>query len=382
MVAGYELAGIAGVLWRMPYGMVLSERSDVEIEFVVQERIDPLLSVALDRHFMRSVARHSRAPAGVLRVYECAGDFLSLGRYNLAPSLGAKNSGFLSRRHSGGRALPCGEGFVGLSLVLPHRSAFFSSDPFHLAPHQVINRYVRGLLEACNAFGIAAFYPGRDLVTVGRRALAAVSFETDERGTLLFEGLIGNERDFGGRIGPLARELEEETPLGEIARGLEATSLRSELGARLAVGQVAEEIRRGFARQFSLSFRERKLSSLELQAVQALANRRFGAERWLLERRLDPALDRRGQAAIQLGRLEVHLSLQGRGVIKNARLFGDFIANSGAVSELERALRLCPANWSALEAVVSGVFSKPQNFVLGIGRLRTIVDTIMRGAGS
>ncbi len=354
----------------------------MEIEFIVQEKIDPLFSVALDRHFMRSVARRSRAPAGVLRVYECAGDLLLLGRYNPAPSVASKSSRFVCRRHSGGRPLPCGQGFVGLSLVLPHRSALFSADPFHLAPHQVINRYVRGLLEACNAFGIAAFYPGRDLVTVGRRALAAVSFETDEHGTLLFEGLIGNERDFGARIGPLARELEEETLLERIACGLEATSLRSELGARLAVGEVAEEIRRGFARQFSLSFRERKLSSLELQAVQVSAKRRFGPERWLLERRLDPLLDRRAQAAIQLGRLEVHLSLQGRGVIKNARLFGDFIANSAAVSELERALRLCPANWSAIEAVVSRVFSKPQNFILGIGRLRTIVDTIMRGASS
>jgi len=354
----------------------------VEIEFIVQEKIDPLFSVALDRHLMRSVARRSGAPAGVLRVYECAGDLLSLGRYNPAPSLAAQGSRFLSRRHSGGRALPCGEGFVGLSLVLPHRSAFFSSDPFHLAPHQVINRYVRGLLEACNAFGIAAFYPGRDLVTVGRRALAAVSFETDERGTLLFEGLIGNERDFAARLGPLARELEEEALLGGTVRGLEATSLHSELGARLAVGQIAEEIRRGFARQFSLSFRERKLSSLELQAVQVLAERRFAPERWLLERRPDPLLDRRAQAATQLGRLEVHLCLQGRGVIKSARLFGDFIANSAAISELEGALRLCPANWNALEAIVSRVFSKPQNFILGIGRLRTIVDTIMRGAGS
>src|SRR5439155_1013200 len=96
---------------------------------------------------------------------------------------------------SGGRAFPAGEGFLGLSLVLSHRSAIVGDDPFALAPEQVMNRYVRGILEGLRLVGVAAFYPGRDLVTVDGRPLGLVAFEVDRAGALLFEAIVANGRD-------------------------------------------------------------------------------------------------------------------------------------------------------------------------------------------
>lgn len=52
------------------------------------------------------------------------------------------------RRHTGGRALPTGEGFLLVTLTLPHRSALTSDDRLALAPEQVMNRCVRGVLQA------------------------------------------------------------------------------------------------------------------------------------------------------------------------------------------------------------------------------------------
>jgi len=354
--------------------------SIVEIEFIVQEEIAPIISAATDRHLMRAVRRGARGSGGVLRVYRCPGDLISLGRYNLVPAVGADSDVSLFRRHAGGRLLPFGDGFVGLSLILPHRSAIFSSDPLHLSPHQVINRYVRGILEAFTALGVGAFYPGRDLVTVDRQAIGAVSFETDEDGTLLFEAVIANDRDFSvlGELlakGKVDEGMVRERVLPESA----TTSLGYQLGTTLSLLEVAAEIRRGFAKQFDLTFRQRELMPLEKQAISALANRQLDGGQWLFERRLDADLHSCGSVLTQLGRFEAHLALQNAHIIKRVTFAGDFIANSPAVIELERELKLCPAKWGPIEAVVRKVFSQPQNFILGIGRLRTVVDTILRG---
>ena len=130
---------------------------------------------------------------GSLRVSRVAGDVLALGRYHLAPA-GAPDM-ILDRRLSGGRAAASGTGFVTVAMALPHRSALVSDDPRALAPEQVLNRAVRGLLGALEAAGVAAIYPGRDVVTVARRPLAVVGFEIDGTGATLIEAVLALERD-------------------------------------------------------------------------------------------------------------------------------------------------------------------------------------------
>src|SRR5436190_20154551 len=104
------------------------------IDFVTQRLVDPAQSLAADRHFVHTVRRASRLRNAVLRVYSFAGHSVSLGRYHLAPPAAGAGGIGLHRRISGGRAVPFGEGFIGISLVLPHRSAFYSEDPYFLAP--------------------------------------------------------------------------------------------------------------------------------------------------------------------------------------------------------------------------------------------------------
>jgi len=59
-------------------------------------------------------------------------------------------------------------------------------------------------------------------------------------------------------------------------------------------------------------------------------------------------------------------------------LAGDFIANSPAIERLERALRGCPAEPAAVEAVVGAVFAEPENFILGVGPVGTVAETVAR----
>jgi len=347
-------------------------------DFIVQPQIDPALSVATDRHLMRVLARRSRGRNAVLRVYGFRGDAVSLGRYHLAPAAALDASVQVTRRHSGGRALPFGDGLVGLSLILPHRSALFGDEPCGLAPYQVLNRYVRGILDACRIGGISAFYPGRDFVTVDRRVLAAVSFETDEQGTLLFEALISNTRDFS--VLPSFLEVVDKGGVvkAQLLGENGTTSLARELRTMLTVEDVAELLRRGFAEQFDLSLEPHELSPLERQVIEAVVARECTPEQWLFERQVRPDLDLHASVWVQLGVFEVHLALQQGQFIKEIMFSGDFIANSPAIAALERELRLCPVDGRTIEAITGEIFSRPENFVLGIGKLRTIADTILR----
>jgi lipoate-protein ligase A len=352
------------------------------LDFIVQPDVRPELSVAADSHFLHAVGRRSRTRAGVLRVYDFAGDVLSLGRYHLAPA-GSAVSGDcrLHRRHSGGRVMPFGDGFVGLALVLPHRAALFSDDPLALAPHQVMNRYVRGILEACKRANVPAFYPGRDVVTVDRRILALVSFEVDRDGALLFEAIIANHRDFS----VLPELLDRADRAGVIKADMltpdSTTCLAEVLGTRLATADVAELLRGGFESQFGLATEPHTLTTLEAQAIEATAAHALHDDHWLQQRHVRPDLDRHAVTHVQLGRFEAYCSLEQGRFVKDVVLAGDFIANSPAIERLEHDLRLCPAEWRAVDAAVSEIFAQPENFILGIGPLRTIAETITKALG-
>lgn len=352
------------------------------IDFIVENHVSPARSLAADRHFMHAVQRASRTRNAVLRVYTFGGDVLALGRYHLAPNGPADVNGVrLVRRQAGGRTLPFGDGFIGVSLILPHRSALFANDPCALAPYQVMNRYVRGILEGYKAIGVQAFYPGRDFITVEGRALGMVSFDTDEHGALLFEAILANTRDFS--LLPTFLEAVDPTGTikGEMLTPQVTTSLARELGESLSLREVAEVLQRGYAKQFPLAFEPHTYSALEVQAINAIAAREFH-DGWLHQRQPRSDLNHTATAWMQLGVFEAHYSLEQDRFLKELVFSGDFIANSPALARLERDLRLCPAEWRAIDGIASAIFSQPENFILGIGKVRAIADTVMRGLSS
>lgn len=348
------------------------------LDFIVQPAIAPNRSLATDAQLLHLVRHPSRTRLGVLRVYDFPGDVLSLGRYHIAPTVGDK-AVQMHRRYSGGRVIPCGHGFVGMALALPHRSALFSDDPLALAPHQVINRYVRGILAGCQLVGVPAFYPGRDVVTVDRRMLALVAFEVTREGAFLFEAILANQKDFS----VLPAMLDVADPMGvikaEILMADQTTCLTEIAGKPLTTEEVAELLRRGYQQELGLALTPHVLTPLEHRAIEATANHQFQEDRWLYQRRVRPELDRYAFEHVQLGMFETYFALEQERFIKDISLIGDFIANSPAIEQLERELRLCPANRRSVDAVVSRVLAEPTNYLLGLGGDRTIVDTICKG---
>ena len=337
------------------------------LAFVSQRDVAPAIGVATDRYLLGTLGRSARPRPGVLRVYSLPGDVLAAGRWHLAPPTAAEAGAAFVRRLTGGRALALGEGYLGMSLLLPHRSALFAADPLALAPFQIANRYVRGLLRALKALGLAVFYPGRDLVTVNRRPIAAISFETDEEGRLVFEAIVAVERP----LGTVAQLLDRWDVGGVIKADLLAlesgTCLREELGESLSFDELALLIADAVAQQYGVVLEHTPLAPLEEQAVAALAQRESRAC---------------GSSGIQTGVLEARFALEQQRFLKEIQFAGDFIANSPAIAELEYRLRLCPAEWTAITRVVDAVFADPANYLLGVGRLRAVADTIIKGLPS
>ncbi len=343
--------------------------------YVFQPDVPPSIGVATDRYLLGTLGR--RARPGVLRIYAFPGDVLAAGRWHLAPPSAGELGDAFVRRLTGGRALALGEGYLGVSLLLPHRSALLADDPFALAPFQVANRYVRGVMRALKQLGLPAFYPGRDLVTVNRRPIAAVSFETDDEGRLLFEAILAVDRP----LSAVAQLLDRWDTGGTIKADLLAlesgTSLREEIGDVPSVEELGGLLREAFAEQFGVPVAPEPLSALELQAVTALAARESRA--WNVLRKPRAELPCVGSSGIQTGVLEVHFALEQKRFLKEVCLAGDFIADSPAVASLEYRLRLCPAERNAIARVVDGVFGDPAHYLLGAGPLRVVADTIVKG---
>lgn len=348
------------------------------IDYLVQAGVNPAISAAADRFFMQDLARSCEGSA-LLRVYTYPGDVLLLGRYHLAPS---RTDGKVAvwRRFSGGRVLPFGDGFLGLSLILPHRSALVADEPLALAAHQVPNRYVRGIMEMLRLLGLDPFYPGRDLVMVKGRCLAAVSFETDDQDVLIFEAVIAYERDFSLLMAFLERTDPDGLVKAAPVPGEVTTSIVRECSVNISCEEAAKLLCDAFARQFGKEIRERKLGPSERQAIEDLAVREYASDRWVRERLRRPELDRHACTPIQLGFFDVYLALQ-ENRITIAQFAGDFIANSPAIAALEKRLRGCVLERRALSVVSNQLFSDPRNYMLGIGKLDSLEDTILRAAG-
>lgn len=92
----------------------------------------------------------------------------------------------LSRRLSGGRIVPAGPGVVCITMAAPVVD-WFDGAGGALRPDQVLNRALRPLLAMLRSLGIDAYYPGRDLVTVGGCAIAHASFTVMRDGVAVVE---------------------------------------------------------------------------------------------------------------------------------------------------------------------------------------------------
>lgn len=348
----------------------------MQARFLSQESVTPALSLATDRFFLQTIGE-THTP--IVRVYTYLGEVVLLGRYHTVGTLPEGGSITLARRLSGGRVIPAGDGFVQFSCILPHRSFLFSDDPYHLAPFQILNRYIRGVLNGLKAAGVDVFYPGRDLFTIRQQPIGWISFTTEDDGALLCEGGLAVSRDFS----VLPYLLDQADPHGSIPCQFftpeQATSLERITGKRWTIAQVAAMLKSGFAQQYHLEFVDEEMSLTEQETIAGFAERP-PADGWLHSRPLRSDLPLSATAMTQLGRLEIRFALTPEKALAEVQLGGDLIANPAAITTLEHGLRGCPLEREALRQVVDRIFLQPQHYLLGVGQLETVVETLLEGS--
>ena len=270
----------------------------------------------------------------------------------------------LTRRLGGGRPGPQGAGFVGVALALPQRNALLAPDQRELAPEQILNRYVRGLLGGLERLGVHGYYPGRDIVTVDGKLLANLALEIEPDGATLIEMCVATDRSFA----EVTRFVDRADPGGTVGMDFIAPEQATSIAAVAGRAPTLE----AFARALADGFAER----LGVEAIVAGPPRIGTTDRsWIAAGYLAAHLDRRARIPAMLGVIEVRAARAGD-VVADVRVCGDLIAPSDGIARLEAALRGAPIDRETLRRRVSEVFAASGDFILGLRDLTAIGDLV------
>ncbi len=265
---------LEGVGGRGCYNRVVA---DLDTIIVAAMAPDDLLGLEL--HFLDAVARRETAP--VLLIYGSPGRLVSIGRYHLYGGPSERDGINVMRRLTGGRVVGAGQGWLGLALILPTRTALLKEDVTRLKPEQIMNRYARGILSAMRAMGIECFYPGRDAITFEHREIAMCTFETEAAGAMLFEASVAHNRG----MEELVHDLERIDPEGALSCRMydaaSATKVVRELARDISFDELAGAIASGYGSTIGET-RRRELTAVETSSGAAS---RAGARGVGLDRR-------------------------------------------------------------------------------------------------
>jgi lipoate-protein ligase A len=353
-----------------------------DLDVILAPAIAPDDLLGLQLHFLDAIATRETPP--VLLIYASPGRTVSIGRYHLYRGPAERDGINLMRRLTGGRVVGAGQGWLGLALILPTRTALLkevsvaraavpAADISRLKPDQIMNRYARGLLTAMRTLGIDCFYPGRDAITFDQREIAMCTFETNAAGAMLFEAAVAHNRG----MEELVHDLERIDPDGTLSCRMydaqSATKIVRELARDISFDELADAIASGY-RTTLTETRRRELTAVETAQAQH-RGRALAASNWLVGPAL-PSLKLKNRIASQLGVIEAAVALNPDRTIESVRLSGDFIANSPAIAELENELRGHTLDLPSISHAVTKTFGHNDNFFLGASELANLVRLI------
>jgi lipoate-protein ligase A len=346
-----------------------------DLDVILAPAIAPDDLLGLQLHLLDAVARRQTPP--ILLIYASVGRAVSIGRYHLYRGPVERDGINVMRRLTGGRVVGAGQGWLGLALILPTRTALLKEDvaPLKkLKPDQIMNRYARGLLSAMRALGIDCFYPGRDAITFDQREIAMCTFESNAAGAMLFEAAVAHNRG----MEELVHDLERIDPDGALSCRMydaaSATKVVRELARDIFFDELADAIASGYRSTLGET-RRRELTAVETAQAQH-RGRALAASNWLVGPNAAPSLKLKNRIASQLGAIEAAVALNPDSTIESVRLSGDFIANSPAIAELDGELGGRSLDLPSISHAVTRTFGHNDNFFLGAGELSNLVRLI------
>jgi len=305
---------------------------------------------------------------GFLRISHRPAEGLSMGRFHRLPRGGPQ----LERRWSGGRAVAVGPAELLGTLVLPSL-AWLDPAGDALGAERVLNRAIRPLLGALRAFGLPAYYAGRDLVTVEGRPIAHASFTLQPDGIVIVEWVLALEGPGFRRTGRLLSQLDPQGVAAASVEGFERAASLAELGSvpdpELFCRRVAEHCGASWHCSVELGA-DPPAEFLSVHPASAGAYEAF-------RRELGPVPPGRAAAVAfeMLGVVEATAELEG-GRIRDLELTGDLLASVPTLDDLARALEGAVPSRAAVDRAVIEVLSRPRRFLLGVRDLPGLIERL------
>jgi lipoate-protein ligase A len=332
--------------------------------------IDPALPAphALGRgRSLWETRRAAGVPGCTLYAAPFSGSAVVLGAYQHAPqALAADRLGEqpVLRRATGGVAVEGGDGVLYVALGLSDASALMSCPP-----GRILNRNVRGLLQAGRALGVPAHYFGRDFVSFAGQPGGYVAFAEADDGGVMLELFIGLTRPFA-----LSPELSGYPPPSEPRfRGKPLTSLR-QAGARADAREALLAIAQGYAKLHTIVFASQPPTQAELDRAEALA----GACRVVLTQ--DAALTWSRPREEAIGFVSAGVALDARGELSEVVLAGDFMQHDSCKGRLRAALLAGPPESTRVGAALDATYATRPGLIEGVRSLTTLRDAILEAA--
>lgn len=310
------------------------------------------------------------------RVWRRAEPGLLLGRFHRAP-LAATNSekgrDGLSRRLSGGRVVPVGPGVVCMTMVAPLVN-WFDPASSALRPEQVLNRALRPVLAMLRDDGVDAFYPGRDLITVGGRAIAHASFTVMRDGVAVVDVQVAESTAWTNLPG-LLDQFDPQGVAGVDRGGFaQASSLvEAATAARVDAEWVARLARFGattFGCETDVSQADDPQESDVDQGVTSASRR--AAHEFLVEPGPLPEGQRTAAAVSMLGMVECTGRMHGDR-LRDLRITGDLLAPFHTLDDIAAACEGQPFRAANIRKALARVMASPRNFVLGVAKLDELI---------
>lgn len=328
---------------------------------VVPARLDAT-SPALARAADRACLDHARATGHcVLTATRLSGDVVALGRFHQRPDADATGVA-VWRRTTGGRACAFGDGFVRLTLAMPHRSALVGADPAALAPEQVLNRAVRGPMAALERLGAAVLYPGRDLLTIARRPVAVLGLAVEDDGATLVDLILSLTRD----AAVLPHLLDRADRAGVVRADMIDPGAVTSLGRDVADDELLAASARGYAERLGVTVGDAVVLALRPSDAD---------DAWHAARRPDPRHTHHAITPTAIGVLEAHAALAPDGTLTDVRLAGDVLASASTIAALETGLRGMRPTREAAHAAVDAALAASDRVLLGMDAA-TVAETV------
>jgi lipoate-protein ligase A len=300
----------------------------------------------------------------LVRAWSRADAALSVGRFHRIDPAACG----MQRRLSGGRIVPLGPGILGMTMVFPS-SAWLAQGSGPLRPEQILNRALRPVLQVLRDLGVDAFYPGRDLVTVGGRTLLYCSFAVFADGVVLVEQLLAVESSFAalegladrcdpeGVAGADRTVFRDAVALGDCVRLVSRDTLLARL-AEVMTGHFGCGVEQFAAMPADLA---------QVVRAEQSAYRDFLAERGPV---------RAGRASVagisMLGAVEASARIEA-GRLHEVEITGDLIAPFPTVEALQGACEGVCAGSEEVRATVRRVLLEPASFLLGANDLADLL---------